>query len=550
MTPSPTPWPARDAEHLLVSGAQMAAVETRLFESGLPVEALMEKAGLALSQRLLEAHGPRLRACGALVLVGPGHNGGDGLVVARELHLAGIAVQLWCPFERCKPLTATHRRHAHWLGIPTLADPPDPAAASLWIEALLGLNQSRPPGAALETLLEHRQQQAPGGLVALDVPTGLCSDTGRCLGAVAAKAIHTCTVGLIKQGLVQDGALAWVGRLERVDLGLARQALDALPASPPLLLAAADLSTAPWPRIETTAGKYGRGRLLLLAGSARFQGAAHLAVAGASASGCASVRLAGAAGVGGQLVARAPHVVVSAELACDPAGHLCLADLPATTLERLDALLLGPGLGGQPQPALGAGRELEVWERLQRLPGLLVLDADGLNRLALAVAPGLGCSAAAWLGHRQGPTWLTPHGAEFERLFPQWAELPPLEAAGRAAGEAGVGLVLKGARSVVAAPDGRRWQLGEAEPRAARAGLGDVLAGYCAGLGAQAIAACGQADAAVLAAAALAHAQAGLRVRAGAGPGHCTPMAIASALAGLDPAPGGQGERSWAAAET
>ncbi|MBE9155045.1 hypothetical protein IQ220_14310, partial [Cyanobium sp. LEGE 06113] len=68
--------------------------------------------------------------------------------------------------------------------------------------------------------------------------------------------------------------------------------------------------------------------------------------------------------------------------------------------------------------------------------------------------------------------------------------------------------------------------------------------------GAQAIAACGQADPAVLAAAALAHAQAGLRARAGAGPGHCTPMAIASALAGLDPAPGGQGEPSWAAAET
>ncbi len=348
MTPSPTPWPARDAEHLLVSGAQMAAVETRLFESGLPVEALMEKAGLALSQRLLQRHGPRLRACGALVLVGPGHNGGDGLVVARELHLAGIAVQLWCPFERCKPLTAAHRRHAHWLGIPSLAGPPDPAAASLWIDALLGLNQSRPPGAELENLLKQRQQQGPGGLVALDVPTGLCSDTGRCLGAVAARAMHTCTVGLIKQGLVQDAALPWVGRLERIDLGLAPQALDAVPTSPPLLLAAADLATAPWPRIEAAAGKYGRGRLLLLAGSARFQGAAHLAVAGASASGCGSLRLAGAAGVGAQLVARAPHVVVSAELGCDPAGHLCLADLPGAALERLDALLLGPGLGSQP----------------------------------------------------------------------------------------------------------------------------------------------------------------------------------------------------------
>mgnify|MGYP003860219009 CR=1 FL=1 len=82
----------------------MAALEEQLFASGLPVEALMEKAALAVSRLLLEQHGERLARDGALVLVGPGHNGGDGLVVARELHLAGVATTIWSPFDNHKPV--------------------------------------------------------------------------------------------------------------------------------------------------------------------------------------------------------------------------------------------------------------------------------------------------------------------------------------------------------------------------------------------------------------------------------------------------------------
>ena len=95
-------WPPRDADHLLVSSAQMAGLESRLFESGLPVEALMEKAALAVSRRLMALLDelPRVENKDVLVLVGPGHNGGDGLVLARELHLAGRSVRLWSPFER------------------------------------------------------------------------------------------------------------------------------------------------------------------------------------------------------------------------------------------------------------------------------------------------------------------------------------------------------------------------------------------------------------------------------------------------------------------
>ncbi|MFN9623976.1 MAG: NAD(P)H-hydrate epimerase, partial [Cyanobacteriota bacterium] len=209
-SPRRSPWPARDADHLLVSGARMAELESQLFASGLPVEALMEKAALAVSRRLLEegASAPTLlgpwRARGAVVLVGPGHNGGDGLVVARELHLAGVPVRLWCPFERRKPLTERHWSHARWLGVPVLDAPPDPADPALWIDALFGNGQSRPPGEAIEALLQARNAAAAGPLLAIDVPTGLCGDTGRRLGRWAARATLTLCIGLWKQGLVQD----------------------------------------------------------------------------------------------------------------------------------------------------------------------------------------------------------------------------------------------------------------------------------------------------------------------------------------------------------
>jgi ADP-dependent NAD(P)H-hydrate dehydratase / NAD(P)H-hydrate epimerase len=200
----------------------------------------------------------------------------------------------------------------------------------------------------------------------------------------------------------------------------------------------------------------------------------------------------------------------------------------AGALDRLDAVLVGPGLGPAVAavPADGPGGPL-LWQALQTFAGLVVIDADGLNQLAAGVAG----EAMTWLKERQGPTWLTPHGGEFARLFPDLAGAPPLEAAGRAAARSGAALVLKGARSVIAAPDGRRWQLLEAAPEAARAGAGDVLAGYVAGRGGLAMAAGITAgEASTLAAAALAHAQAGLTARQRLGPGQVTPQALAATL--------------------
>lgn len=513
--PLPTPWPLRDAEHLLVSSAQMAALEAQLFQSGLPVEALMEKAALAMSRRLMGRYGPRNAA---LVMVGPGHNGGDGLVVARELHLAGWTVQIWSPFERHKPLCEAHLRHARWLGIPRLDHPPEPAHPSLWIDALFGIGQSRPPGEELEALFQDRHRQRPERLVALDVPTGLCAESGRCLGQAAAKAERTLCLGLLKQGLVQDAALTWVGELERIDLGLPQPLLAPLPWQQPLRLTPADLRSAPWPTFPTAMAKYGRGRVLVVAGSRSYPGAAHLALAGASASGCGSLRALLPPELSSLIWTLLPHVVPEA-----PPGttsNQTLAGLTVAMLERLDAVLVGPGLG--PEEAMGERIDTRAgWQALQEFRGLLVLDADGLNQLARTG------EAANWLKDRNGPSWLTPHPEELARLFPDLVGETALNAASAAASRSGAAVVLKGARSVIASPDGRRWQIGKANAAVARAGLGDVLAGYVAGRGAMAMAALqGTAvggDAQWLAVSALAHARAGF---AGG-----TPLNVANTLA-------------------
>ena len=510
----------RDADHLLVSGEQMAQLEQQLFASGLPVEALMEKAALLVARHLLE-HEP-LQA-GALVLVGPGHNGGDSLVVARELHLAGVAVRIWSPFERHKPLTAAHLDHGRWLGIPLLQEAPDPADGALWIDGLFGIGQLQGPEDAIENLLLARQRQRPYHLLAVDVPTGLCADQGICLGAGAAVAHCTTTIGLVKTGLVQDPALAYVGQLVRLDLGLPPALLAGLPANQPLALGPKDHQAGPPQQAgrlnqcatsTPAASKYQRGRLLVIAGSSPYRGAAALALAGASSSGCGSLRAVLPAPMGQSLWQQLPQVVVNQELDCNPAGDLLLEGLASATLERLDAVLIGPGIGS----GSGAGG-LENWQPLQAFQGLLVIDADGLNRLSQMDGGGL-----AWLQQRRGPTWLTPHPGEFARLFPQWMGLPPLEAAQQAAQASGASVLLKGARSIVAAADGRRWQLLKANPRAARAGLGDVLAGYAAGQGAST-----GSDGQILAAAALDHALAGCQLHQPSPPEVATILAAGTA---------------------
>ena len=486
-------WPSADADHLLVSADQMLALEREWLASGLPVAALMETVGQRMADWFLARE--ELLSSGVVVLVGPGHNGGDGLVVARKLLEAGVDVRVWAPMPLRQPLTQEHWRHLIWLGASELSSSPDPAGRNLWIEALFGLGQTRPLPADLADLLGRRQRESPGRLVSLDLPAGLDSDTGCPMHGGAAFAAHTLCVGLIKSGLVQDAALPHVGRLHRIDPAVPVSLTKSLSAPVKLRLLADDIASLPCPQEPPDAMKYQRGRLLLIAGSERYRGAAHLALRGALASGAGSVEASLPAPVAELLWQHAPEVILGKGLSSDRQGALIWGEaLAGPDLARLDAVLLGPGLG------MVEGCWQQWAEPLLAFSGLLVLDADGLNQLAADEG------GWRWLLKRSGPTWITPHGREFERLFPDFQQGSPLDRASAAAERSGAVVLLKGAHTVIASPAGDVRQLTDTDPGVARTGLGDLLAGHCAGWGARCLAASSNADVQDLAASSLLHA--------------------------------------------
>ncbi len=467
-----------------------------MFDSGLPVASLMEKAGLAMASWLNQQ--TDLLVKGVLVLVGPGHNGGDGLVVARELHLAGVNVRIWCPLGLTRPLTKQHFSHAEWLGMESLSDMPDVKGEELWIEAIFGLAQNRPLPTKIATLLVERESSQPGRLVSLDIPAGLCSDSGKPFKGGAAIASRTLCVGLYKKGLIQDDALPYVGEILLFDIGIPRKLLPDIADTSTKRISTKDLASLCLPNPGVKASKYERGRLLVIAGSDEYRGAANLALQGALASGAGSIQAIVPDSVADSLWPVLPEVVFRPSMNINE-GNCVHAENELTStsidLNKLDTILFGPGL-----TTYG-----EHWPRfsksLRSFKGLLVLDADGLNLLAISK------DGWHWLKDREGPTWITPHMAEFFRLFPELKGLDPLQAAVEASKISGIDVLLKGAHSVVADKNGSSWQLGNAKSFAARAGLGDLLAGYASGLGSIGIATNKTSDAELLAAAMFLHAE-------------------------------------------
>lgn len=464
-----------ELERWVVTAAQMQAIEAQVFAAGMPVPALMEKvAGLiaAQIQRLYPRHpgaGPTVG-----VLVGPGHNGGDALVVARELHLHGYPVLIHAPIAKQKPLTASHAQYAQFLGIPFVTTIDPLLDCDLVIDGLFGFGLERALTGEMATLVD-RVSQAGAAIVSIDLPSGLHTDTGQPLGT-AIRADHTLCLGLWKLGLLQDTALAYGGHLTLIDFGLPLSVVQAVVGTvPPLrrLTAATAIAHLPLSRPALT-HKYRQGHLLLIAGSARYQGAALLAGLGARASGVGMLSIAVPQSLKPLFLSQLPDALI---LGCPETATGAIADLPAdldlATHCPYSAIAAGPGLTLE-----AAGVLARVWA-VQTCP--LLLDADGLNWLAT--------QAVALRCHDRGaPTVLTPHAGEFRRLFPDLATDQPdrITQAAMAAQSSGAIVVLKGARTIVAAPDGTRWINPDSTPALARGGSGDVLTGLLGGLMAQA----------------------------------------------------------------
>ncbi len=488
-------WPQSDSEHLIVSSEQMQNIENEMFSMGMPVEALMEKVGISISSWILDRQG--LLENGAIVLVGPGHNGGDGLVVARELYMAGVDISIWCPFPLKKELTQKHFDYAMQIGIENLEHKPDSNSDLLWIEALFGLGQSRIVSDEIVNLLNSKKTFSPDRLISIDVPAGLDSDNGNTISNTSYKASFTLTLGLFKSGLIQDSAIDFVGDLERVDIGIPDKILTCFPETQPLRISFSDLSTFDWPNPSKSKNKYQRGRVLVVAGSDKYRGAASLALNGALASGTGSVSAFLPNSVSSTLWSTHPEVLLLGDLNTFQDGSSDFSKiLNEVELNRFDSILLGPGLGiAEEKDCFGT--------ELQSFQGLLILDADAINRLSLT------STGWRWLNDREGPTWLTPHIEEFKRLFPFIDSSNLLKAGIEAAKICSSSVLLKGAHSVISDPEGKSWQIGQVNSSVARTGLGDVLAGFVSGMGAFGLASTRSLETDLLAASALMHAYAG-----------------------------------------
>ena len=475
----------------LLTAEEMRAAERAAIEPGLVTGlALMERAGRGVVAETFAAWPDLAAAPGrARIFCGPGNNGGDGFVVARLLAERGWEVEAVLFGEAGKLPPDARANHDRWAEMgPVRPAPPEAAVApDLVVDALFGTGLSR---AIPEELARWgRAARAADGVrvVAVDIPSGLCADSGAALvpserpelpaeDSIFAPAHLTVTFHRAKLGHVLRDGPALCGRLAVHDIGLPEAAAPGEGSPPARLVRPGATHFAP-PRKATRAQKYDYGHALVLSGGAGRGGAARLAA-----------RCALRAGAGLVTVGCPPEALTenAARLDAVMLREVADADALAELLEdrRVNVLGLGPGLG------TGA-REAALLEVALRAGRALVLDADALTLLAAD-------RTLARLVH--GGCVLTPHGGEFARLFPDLAEplgAPPAAgpapskaaAAREAAARLGCTLLFKGPDTVIAGPDGRvaiaAAVYDRAAPWLATAGAGDVLSGMIAGLMAQ-----------------------------------------------------------------
>jgi len=436
----------------IIDCARMAHCDSLAIASGIASFQLMEQAARVVVSAMCNLWSPRAVA----ILCGPGNNGGDGYAIGWMLRDLGWSVRL---FALTAPATEDARHHAGRWGqaVGDLAVF-HPQANELVVDALFGAGLTRPlAGAALQALVRCVDQQAM--LVAVDVPSGLHGDTGQVWGFVA-PATLTVTFARPKPAHLLRPGREMCGDLVIGDIGIS----DAMVTQCRPMLWRNEPALWRLPMPNAADHKFSRGHVLLI-GSAETSGAIRLAA-----------RAARRAGVGLASVA-APAEALPLYGADQPglmlrpiAGGQDVAALLADP--RINQLVIGPGLGRGAwardcaEAALAAARPA-------------VLDADLFSLFA---------GAPTQLAHAiQAPAILTPHLGEFERVFGPMAG-DRLGAVRCAAAQTGCVIVLKGADSLIAHPDGRVILNDHASPYLATAGSGDVLAGTIAGLMAQGMA--------------------------------------------------------------
>jgi ADP-dependent NAD(P)H-hydrate dehydratase / NAD(P)H-hydrate epimerase len=402
----------------ILKAAEMRAAEAAVISSGTSVDTLMERAGAAIAEAVWRYGGGRE----TLILCGPGNNGGDGYVAARLLKARGIDVRVAALREPKSPPGIVAR--SSWDGPVDTLDAASPAP--ILVDALFGTGLARPLEPEITAPLNRLAKEARF-IVAVDLPSGIDSDSGAALGAVRADV--TVALGALKLAHLLQPAADLCGTVLVEDIGVPVSGTATVLERPRLC--------APSPK----AHKYSRGMVGIAAGA--MPGAAALAAS-------AACRIAGYTVLSGG--APAPHAIVRRSM------EEMIAD------KRLGALLIGPGLGREDAARILVAKALDI-------PVPLVLDADAIMLL----------DCPAELANRPAPTILTPHHGEFETLF---GKLPgnKIDKARAASSLSNCVIIFKGADTVIAAPDGRVCVATAASSWLASAGTGDVLAGIVAAL--------------------------------------------------------------------
>jgi len=477
----------------ILTANQMRQVEQDCANIGLPPDKLMENAGKAFAEETRKILG-NIKKQNLLILIGPGNNGGDGLVAARHLHDWGAKVALFLFGKRApddQNFALVQERDIDCISV-NEAENLDklesllPSSTAV-IDALFGIGKIRPfydiLKAALDRVSNAKRNRPSLRIIALDLPSGLNADTGA-VDPACLYADNTVTLGFPKTGLLKTPGVERAGKITVADIGIPAYLVEQVTN---------ELIDGKWARtvlpprpLQANKGTFGRA--LVIAGSTNYIGAAYLAGSGAVRVGTGLVTLATATTLQPILASKLTEVTY---LPLPEAQRGVIsptaAKLVYQNLDSYSAVLLGCGLG-QSRAAMEFIDNMLL--RTKAIPLPLVLDADALNTLS---------RIPNWWQRLTDDAILTPHPGEMARLAGTSVEEVQINRVGiakRFAQEWHKTVVLKGAYTVIAAPDGHTRISPIANPGLASAGTGDVLSGVIAGLVAQGLslfdaAACG-----------------------------------------------------------
>ncbi|PYJ78388.1 MAG: hypothetical protein DME69_08685 [Verrucomicrobia bacterium] len=469
----------------ILTSAQMRDAEKAAFARGVEVEALMDQAGAGVA-RAVRKFFPSPGTC--ILFAGKGHNAGDALVAAQCLRRSGWKIEVRLAFKESdcsglmrKKLESLRRRPTEILGarpqegvdfgitlVELWAEVADQLSAAqdavaeetylgnaspiIVLDGLLGLGAKPPLREPVRTACRHINElrRKNGAYVfAVDLPTGLDGESGKA-DRDCVIADFTVTIGFAKPGLVADGALNHVGRLEVVPL----EQLPPQEKKTKEIIASAPAFRGLLPRREYSAYKNQFGRIGVVAGSKGFVGAALMTSQGALRAGAGLVEV------------FVPEEIYEIVASAAPMEAMVkpLRFYRDLLKEKTDVWALGPGLG--------KSRAAEVLELIEKAKQPMVIDADGLNILS---------EKTSVLRRCKGERLLTPHPGEMKRLFPSQKE-PRAKTATKFCHRFPVTLLLKGSRTIVVERDRPLSYNTTGNPGMATGGMGDILTGVCAGL--------------------------------------------------------------------